>query len=109
MIKNKWKIEMWFRNFSYFIHKIDSEFILEEYLEDYLPKEYRPNFICGKAQPSETIYVSYFINQDEQTVEQHTVECDKTGFFIDEIPKHFIKIKCIILLIVKVKLILKTY
>ena len=99
---------MWFRNFSYFIHKIDSEFILEEYLEDYLPKEYRPNFICGKAQPSETIYVSYFINQDEQTVEQHTVECDKTGF-IDEIPKHFIKIKCIILLIVKVKLILKTY
>ena len=93
MIKNKWKIEMWFRNFSYFIHKIDSEFILEEYLEDYLPKEYRPNFICGKAQPSETIYVSYFINQDEQTVEQHTVECDKTGFFIDEIPKHFIKNK----------------
>ncbi len=48
---------MWFRNFSYFIHKINSEFILEEYLEDYLPKEYRPNFICGKAQPSETIYV----------------------------------------------------
>ena len=44
-------------------------------------KEYRPNFICGKAQPSETIYVSYFINQDEQTVEQHTVECDKTGFY----------------------------
>lgn len=34
MIKNKWKIEMWFRNFSYFIHKINSEFILEEYLED---------------------------------------------------------------------------
>ena len=34
MIKNKWKIEMWFLNFSYFIHKIDSEFILEEYLEE---------------------------------------------------------------------------
>ena len=27
------------------------------------------------------LYVSYFINQDEQTVEQHTVECDKTGFY----------------------------
>ncbi|EFV88250.1 transposase [Staphylococcus epidermidis UC7032] len=88
MLKNKWKIELWFQIFSYFIHKIDSDFILEEYLDDYLPKEYRPNFICGKAQPSETIYVRYFINQDEKTV-----ECDKTGFFIDEIPKHFIKNK----------------
>ena len=75
---------MWFRNFSYFIHKIDSEFILEEYLEDIYLKNTDQILYVEKPNLAETIYVSYFINQDEQTVEQHTVECDKTGF-IDEI------------------------
>ena len=49
MLKNKWKIELWFQSFSYFIHKIDSDFILEEYLDDYLPKRIPTKFYMWKS------------------------------------------------------------
>ena len=91
MIKNKWKIEMWFQSFNYFIHKIDYEFILKEYAKDILPEEIGTNYVVGEAQPNETIYISYFINTSDQNIEQHTVKCSEEGIFIDKIPSGFTK------------------
>ncbi|WP_449125886.1 transposase [Staphylococcus chromogenes] len=91
MIKNKWKIELWFQSFSYFIHKINSEFILKEYEKDILPEEIRTNYVVGEAQPNETIYISYFVNTSDQNIEQHTVKCSEDGIFIDKIPSGFTK------------------
>ncbi|HCX8603246.1 TPA: hypothetical protein O0L07_002748, partial [Staphylococcus aureus] len=91
MIKNKWKIELWFQFFSYFIHKIDSEFILKEYAQHILPEEMRTNYVVGEAQPNETIYISYFVNTSNQNIEQHTVKCSEEGIFIDKIPSGFTK------------------
>lgn len=91
MIKNKWKIELWFQSFSYFIHKINSEFILKEYAKDILPEEIKTNYVVGEAQPNETIYISYFVNTSNQNIEQHTVKCSEEGIFIDKIPSGFTK------------------
>lgn len=91
MIKNKWKIELWFQFFSYFIHKIDSEFILKEYAQHILPEEMRTNYVVGEAQPNETIYISYFVNTSDQNIERHTVKCTEKGIFIDKIPSDFTK------------------
>ncbi|MGS0643834.1 hypothetical protein [Staphylococcus hominis] len=91
MIKNKWKIEMWFQSFNYFIHKIDYEFILKEYAKDILPEETKTNYVVGEAQPNETIYISYFVNTSDQNIEQHTVKCSEEGIFIDKIPSGFTK------------------
>ncbi|PNZ96686.1 hypothetical protein CD153_12845, partial [Staphylococcus carnosus] len=80
MIKNKWKIELWFQKFNYFIHKISNEFEPESIIFD------KNNLIKGRSLPNETVYISYFINQPDQIFEQHTVKSDSNGIFTDNVP-----------------------
>ncbi|PTG36354.1 hypothetical protein BUY15_10950, partial [Staphylococcus chromogenes] len=80
MIKNKWKIELWFQKFNYFIHKISNEFVPERITFN----EY--NLIKGQSLPNETVYISYFVNQPDQIIEQHTVKSDSNGIFTDNVP-----------------------
>ena len=80
MIKNKWKIELWFQKFNYFIHKISNEFVPESIIFD------KNNLIKGRSLPNETVYISYFINQSDQIFEQHTVKSDSNGIFTDNVP-----------------------
>lgn len=80
MIKNKWKIELWFQKFNYFIHKISNEFEPESIIFD------KNNLIKGRSLPNETVYISYFVNQPDQIIEQHTVKSDKNGNFTDHLP-----------------------
>lgn len=80
MIKNKWKIELWFQKFNYFIHKISNEFEPESIIFD------KNNLIKGRSLPNETVYISYFVNQPDQIIEQHTVKSNSNGIFTDNVP-----------------------
>ncbi|MGW7858716.1 hypothetical protein ACWEU9_04480 [Staphylococcus xylosus] len=80
MIRNKWKIELWFQKFSYFINKINTEFVPERITFN------KYNLIKGQSLPNETVYISYFVDQPDQIIEQHTVKSDSNGTFTDEVP-----------------------